>query len=99
MKIPAQLEKEDQRIMVLDLIAIVGKLYVLKNIVNVIILGLNVGCSVNVKDVKIVGISDLSLYYFYQISELKSSKYMLWFVFTSVICYYSIKSVFWILKD
>ena len=69
MKIPAQLEKEDQRIMVLDLIVIVRKLYVLKNIVNVIILGLNVGCSVNVKDVKIVGISDLSLYYFYQISE------------------------------
>lgn len=69
MKIPAQLEKEDQRIMVLDLIVIVGKLYVLKNIVNVIILALNVGCSVNVKDVKIVGISDLSLYYFYQIFE------------------------------
>ena len=69
MKIPAQLEKEDQRIMVLDLIVIVGKLYVLKNIVNVIILALNVGCSVNVKDVKIVGISDLSLYYFCQIFE------------------------------
>ena len=69
MKIPAQLEKEDQRIMVLDLIVIVGKLYVLKNIVNVIILALNVGCSVNVRDVKIVGISDLSLYYFYQMSE------------------------------
>lgn len=69
MKIPAQLKKEDQRIMVLDLIVIVGKLYVLKNIVNVIILALNVGCSVNVKDVKIVGISDLSLYYFYQIFE------------------------------
>jgi len=69
LKIPAQLEKEDQRIMVLDLIVIVGKLYVLKNIVNVIILALNVGCSVNVRDVKIVGISDLSLYYFYQMSE------------------------------
>lgn len=88
MKIPAQLEKEDQRIMVLDLIVIVGKLYVLKNIVNVIILGLNVGCSVNVRDVKIVVISDLSLCYFCYISEEWSSKYMLSFVFTSVICYY-----------